>query len=101
MATAATLLRARGGTRMFCKSKRRSRNEALKTGGKENVLPTETAMRRAELATERGGVLSNNLGNRTRKLNSSRPLTEAVLLLQGVTIDTLMRHHTPEARALR
>jgi hypothetical protein len=58
-------------------------------------------MRRAELATERGGVLSNNLDNRMRSLNSNRPLTEAVLLLQGVTIDTMMQHRTPEARALK
>jgi hypothetical protein len=86
---------------MFRWSKRRSRNEALKTGGKENVQPTETAMRRAELATERDAALSNNLDNRMRSLKSSRPLTEAVLLLQGVIIGTMMQHRTPEARALR
>jgi hypothetical protein len=93
-ATAVILLRARGSIRALCRSKRRSRGETLRTGGKGHVQRNGTVTQKAELATETGGVLITNLDNKTRRLSSSRLLTEAVLLLQGVTINA------PEARAL-
>ena len=80
------------------RSKGNSKSERLRTGGKDHVQRSEIVTQEAELATETGGVLITNLDNRTRRLSSSHLLTEAVLLLQGVTTDTLAKRHSINSR---